>query len=72
MFYLISDPIPGKGKGIYVLPFDFILFFFVHVHSTYQIKGEEMFFFRTKLLSSSFNKIKIWIPCNINNDFWSV
>ena len=49
MFYLITDPIPGKGKGIYVLPFDFILFFFVHVHSTYQIKGEEMSFFRMKL-----------------------
>ena len=32
MFYLITDPIPAKGKGIYVLPFDFILFFFVYMY----------------------------------------
>ena len=46
MFYLISDPIPGKGKGIYVIPFNLILFVFIHVHSTYNIKGDEMSFFR--------------------------
>ena len=31
-----------------------------------------MSFFRMKLLSSSFNKIKVRIPCNIIYEFWSI